>query len=230
MIRRFVWIIGALAALVAMWFGTLAPAAAAEGRPVRAEFGYTYDSGHNPAVSTDTTTERGPPSSYDHNTTPYGAVDRWSAGASARLDATTPRSTYNCDHSAQFVRIARIEETIEEVARVGDRDFVVVDRDGVAANGAGDLGRVLSHTDLNPSQLSNFTRYAKKLPAGAEPTIITRGADGAVQLSTKVPGRVPGSYATYDKVVDATGTTIGYTKTTVAPDGTIVHIKDKLLP
>jgi hypothetical protein len=32
---------------------------------------------------------------------------------------------------------------------------------------------VLSHADLNPSQLSNFTRYTKKLPAGAEPTIIT---------------------------------------------------------
>lgn len=100
----------------------------------------------------------------------------------------------------------------------------------IATNTVDDLGRVLSHTDLNPAQLSNFTRYTKKLPAGAEPSIITRGADGAVQLSTKVPGRVPGSYATYDKVVDASGTTIGYTKTTVAPDGTIVHIKDKLLP
>lgn len=106
----------------------------------------------------------------------------------------------------------------------------VLDNVGDAANSVDDLGRVLSHTDLNPAQLSNFTRYTKKLPAGAESTIITRGADGAVQLSTKVPGRVPGSYATYDKVVDASGTTIGYTKTTVAPDGTIVHIKDKLLP
>lgn len=100
----------------------------------------------------------------------------------------------------------------------------------VAASAADDLGRVLSHSNLNPAQLSNLTRYTKKLPAGAEPTIITRGADGAVRLSTKVPGRVPGSHATYDKVVDSSGTTIGYTKTTVAPDGTIVHIKDKLRP
>lgn len=100
----------------------------------------------------------------------------------------------------------------------------------VAANSVDDLGRVLSHADLNPAQLSNFTRYTKKLPAGAEPTVITRGAEGTVQLSTKVPGRVPGSYATYDKVVDASGTTIGYTKKTVLPDGTILHTKDKLNP
>lgn len=118
-----------------------------------------------------------------------------------------------------------------DFARVADWDQPVsISRVDVAANTVDDLGRVLSHADLNPAQLSNFTRYTKKLQAGAEPTVITRGADGAVQLSTKVPGRAPGSYATYDKVVDASGTTIGYTKTTVAPDGTIVHIKDKLLP
>ena len=53
---------------------------------------------------------------------------------------------------------------------------------------------------------------------------------GMVTFSTRVPGRVPGSYASYVKTVDESGTTIGNVKTTVAPDGTIVHLKDKLLP
>ena len=104
------------------------------------------------------------------------------------------------------------------------------DAAAAAVNSLDEVGSVLSRGDLNPSQLSNLTRYTKKLPAGAQETVITRGADGAVQFSTTVPGRVPGSYATYDKVVDASGATIGYTKTTVLPDGTILHTKDKLSP
>jgi hypothetical protein len=75
-----------------------------------------------------------------------------------------------------------------------------------------------------------LSRYTKKLPAGAESTVITRGSDGTIHLSTKVPGRVPGSYAIYEKVVDASGRTIAYTKTTVAPDGSVLHIKHKLVP
>lgn len=45
-----------------------------------------------------------------------------------------------------------------------------------------------------------------------------------------VPGRVPGSYAVYTKTVAEDGTTIGYTKTTVTPDGSIAHVKDKMVP
>jgi len=39
---------------------------------------------------------------------------------------------------------------------------------------------------------------------------------------------VPGSKAVYEKVVDDYGKTVSYTKTTYAPDGKIVHIKDKI--
>ena len=41
-------------------------------------------------------------------------------------------------------------------------------------------------------------------------------------------GRVPGSKAVYEKVIDNSGTTISYTKTTYTPEGKIVHIKDKI--
>lgn len=37
----------------------------------------------------------------------------------------------------------------------------------------------------------------------------------------------PGSYATYTKVVNSDGKTIGFYKTTYAPDGSIVHVKVK---
>jgi hypothetical protein len=44
-----------------------------------------------------------------------------------------------------------------------------------------------------------------------------------------VPGKVPGSYATYVKIVDKEGNTIGNVlKTTVDPKGNIVHVKEKL--
>jgi hypothetical protein len=81
---------------------------------------------------------------------------------------------------------------------------------------------------LNPEQRTNLARYMKKLPAGAEETTVARGEGGALQFSANVPGRVPGSYAIYTKTVDAAGITAGYAKTTVAPDGAIVHIKVKL--
>jgi hypothetical protein len=50
---------------------------------------------------------------------------------------------------------------------------------------------------------------------------------GAAAFVAEVPGRVPGSKAIYRKEVDASGRTTGFTKTTIGPDGSIVHIKDK---
>jgi hypothetical protein len=98
--------------------------------------------------------------------------------------------------------------------------------------GSGDTGpgQQVGREDLSPSQQSNLNRYVKKLPSGAEEPSITQLDDGSVQFETKVPGRVPGSYALYTKTVGEDGTTIGYTKTTVTPDGSIAHIKDKLVP
>ncbi|HZM74530.1 MAG TPA: RICIN domain-containing protein [Candidatus Limnocylindrales bacterium] len=96
-------------------------------------------------------------------------------------------------------------------------------------NSGGDDG-IIGIDDLTQDQLSNYNRYVKKLPAAAEGTVITRGANGAVQFETKVPGRVPGSYALYTKTVGVDGTTIGYNKTTVVPDGSVAHVKDKFNP
>lgn len=85
----------------------------------------------------------------------------------------------------------------------------------------------LTPDDLSPEQRKNYNRYVRKLPAGAGSTVITRGANGAVVFNTDVPGRVPGSCATYAKTIDSGGVTIDYKKTTVTPDGSIAHVKDK---
>jgi len=50
---------------------------------------------------------------------------------------------------------------------------------------------------------------------------------GGRAFVSEVPGRIPGSKAIYRKEVDASGKTVGYTKTTIGPSGTIVHIKNK---
>ncbi len=68
------------------------------------------------------------------------------------------------------------------------------------------------------------------MPGSPEKTVVRDLGDGTVSYTTKVPGNVPGSYAEYTKIVDETGTTIGYVKTTFGPDGRIIHIKDKMNP
>jgi hypothetical protein len=97
---------------------------------------------------------------------------------------------------------------------------------GTSAPSSG--GKPVGRQDLSPSQQANLNRYEKKLPAGAEETKITQLDDGAIQFESRVPGRVPGSSATYTKVVAEDGTTVGYTKTTRLPDGSIAHVKDKM--
>ncbi|WP_326948644.1 hypothetical protein OG439_07605 [Amycolatopsis sp. NBC_01307] len=101
------------------------------------------------------------------------------------------------------------------------------DGDG-ATSGSSGGGKPVAQHELSPSQQANLGRYGKKLPAGAETTKIAQLEDGAIQFESRVPGRVPGSSATYAKVVAEVGSTVGYTKTTRLLDGSIAHIKDKM--
>lgn len=82
--------------------------------------------------------------------------------------------------------------------------------------------------DLSVTQAGNYRRYMKKLPAGAEEPTVTALPNGNVLFEAKVPGRVPGSYAIYSKQIDNTGKTVDYNKTTVDPQGKIVHVKNKM--
>ncbi|HVS54524.1 MAG TPA: RHS repeat-associated core domain-containing protein [Opitutaceae bacterium] len=81
---------------------------------------------------------------------------------------------------------------------------------------------------LTAEQAKNVARFEKSLPGVPEPTVVRPLPNGGVAAQANVPGRVPGSFATYEKQIDAAGKTIQYTKTTVDPAGNIVHVKDKI--
>ncbi|MBS4753966.1 hypothetical protein KG112_14225 [Nocardioides sp. zg-ZUI104] len=115
-------------------------------------------------------------------------------------------------------KVKRVGPVLKRLARRTARQSKRVGRDG----------RRMDRDELTPAQAGKLKRYRKKLPAGAESTVITEGKGGTVVLSSRVPGRVPGSYAVYEKTVDAAGDTVAYTKTTVLPDGHVAHVKDKL--
>jgi len=91
------------------------------------------------------------------------------------------------------------------------------------------VGSELSTEGMNASQLKNLERFEKNLPNGAGSTIVRELPDGGKAFQSIVPARnIPGSYAVYEKQVDAKGVTLEFTKTTVAPDATIIHVKDKI--
>jgi hypothetical protein len=88
-------------------------------------------------------------------------------------------------------------------------------------------GTLVERGALNAKQAKNYNRFLKKFAKGLDEPEIRRLPDGTTAYTSTVPGRVPGSYAEYTKIVDEAGNTVQMVKTTYAPDGKIVHIKDK---
>jgi hypothetical protein len=87
---------------------------------------------------------------------------------------------------------------------------------------------LLTSADLSGEQLANYNRFLRSLPSGAEEPTITQLPNGDIQFDANVPAKnIPGSYATYTKVIDPEGNTVTFYKTTYAPDGSVVHIKVK---
>ncbi len=93
---------------------------------------------------------------------------------------------------------------------------------------AAEGGTSLTAGDLSGDVLSNYNRFLKSLPSGAGDVTITQLSDGSYQFSSDVPAtNIPGSYATYTKVVGPDGVTSTFFKTTIAPDGSVVSVKVK---
>jgi len=79
-------------------------------------------------------------------------------------------------------------------------------------------------SSLNAKQIYNLARFQQRLPKSASPVRIYDLPNGGKAFQADVPARnISGSFATYEKQVDAVGITILYTKTTYAAD-----IGDKL--
>ncbi len=87
----------------------------------------------------------------------------------------------------------------------------------------------LRMSDLNPAQQSNVKRALDRTPKIDRSSLqIVRLKDGGIKITIRVAGKVPGSSATYVKIIDRNGKTVGpVKKITRAPDGKIVHIKEK---
>ena len=82
---------------------------------------------------------------------------------------------------------------------------------------------------LTPEQLANLGRFEKKLPANASPTKVFDLPNGGKAFQADSASKnIPGSFAQYEKQVDAAGNTLQYTKTTFGPNGDVIHVKDKI--
>ena len=82
---------------------------------------------------------------------------------------------------------------------------------------------------LSPQQFRNLARFNKKKPSNSTDTIIRDLPNGVKVFQADSPARnIPGSFARFEKQVDASGKTIQFTKTTFGPDGKIIHVKDKI--
>ena len=77
--------------------------------------------------------------------------------------------------------------------------------------------------------LKSGSKFFKKAAKGSRNFKTVQLEGSSTKFSYETPGRVPGSKAVYEKVVDTSGKTTQVTKTTYGPDGKIIHIKDKLI-
>jgi hypothetical protein len=129
-----------------------------------------------------------------------------------------------------------LEETIEAIRKF-DSNYQLpntLGRGGIYNDPADQLDQ--AYRDLRQERYNaeqrlkqNLDRFKDKLPINAKDSVIVRSLPtGGTAAQGTSPGRVPGSAAVYEKQIDASGTTIQYTKTTYDPAGNIVHVKDKI--
>jgi RHS repeat-associated protein len=88
-------------------------------------------------------------------------------------------------------------------------------------------GRAVSNLPSAAVQKSG-DRFFSKAPKGSQSFTTVTEKNGTTKFTYETPGRVPGAKAVYEKTVDAKGKTTSVTKTTHAPNGNVVHTKDKL--
>ena len=85
-----------------------------------------------------------------------------------------------------------------------------------------------STTVLEGAVKSNYGRFVSKIPANSKSSASFQILDdGNYLFQATSPGKVPGSSAIYQKWVNPQGETYKMIKTTVAPDGSIIHVKPK---
>lgn len=110
-------------------------------------------------------------------------------------------------------------------AKIG-HSFYTAKKLNAAADATVDLAKKVTP---NPQQAANLKRFEKKIPSNSRDNVeLHELPNGGVSAQATSPGRVPGSRAVYEKQIDIDGNTIQSTKTTYGPNGSIIHVKDKL--
>ncbi|MDD9899925.1 MAG: hypothetical protein OXT65_02995 [Alphaproteobacteria bacterium] len=80
---------------------------------------------------------------------------------------------------------------------------------------------------LSSGQRASLKTFTKKHSKYKGSMGVTNYSDGRAIYTVKHPAKnIPGSYTIWDKQVDAAGRVIRTTKTTVGPDGELIHIKN----
>jgi RHS repeat-associated protein len=99
----------------------------------------------------------------------------------------------------------------------------------VTNNAAAKIGIKVNPTALEGEVKSNYGRFVKDMPINAKSSSSWKLLDNGNYLfeATSPAKNIPGSKAVYQKWVSPQGVTLRMTKTTYAPDGSVVHTKDK---
>lgn len=113
MLPRWLWRL--LAALVVALISLLVasgPASAFSSHHADTFLAFAYDHPDGSDILAGATTERGPPTTYDRDTT-HVADDQWSSGASAHSDGSVPPAAIDYDHPDVLVQLARPTATTD---------------------------------------------------------------------------------------------------------------------
>lgn len=120
-----------------------------------------------------------------------------------------------------------IAETLEELKKVKVINGAEVDRvhtisliDGYDSAELQKIG--------NLAQQKNVKRFLDKIPSNVESIKVYVLPEGGVAVqANSCAQNIPGSFAQYEKQIDALGSTMSVTKLTVDADGKIIHLKVK---
>lgn len=97
--------------------------------------------------------------------------------------------------------------------------------DKIPISGWQDAEKALN--SMESAQAKNLQRFIEKLPKNSENIRVRDFLGGKIFQADSPAANIPGSFARYEKQIDATGNTILYTKTTYGPNGKIVHVAPK---